>query len=51
MSFFLFVGFRQGCVTSPWLFNVLVDGVMREMNVRVLGGGLKLVGLILGGLR
>ena len=31
------VGLRQGCVMSPWLFNVYMDGVVREMNVRVLG--------------
>ena len=31
------VGLRQGCVMSPWLFNVLMDGVVREVNVRVLG--------------
>ena len=22
------VGFRQGCVMSPWLFNVYMDGVV-----------------------
>ena len=22
---------------SPWLFNVYIDGVVREVNVRVLG--------------
>ena len=37
------VGFRQGCVMSPWLFNVYMDGVVREVNVRVLGKGLKLL--------
>ena len=31
------VGLRQGCVMSPWLFNVYVDGVVRELNVGVLG--------------
>ena len=25
---------------SPWLFNVYMDGVVREVNVRVLGKGL-----------
>ena len=34
------VGLRQGCVMSPWLFNVYMDGVVREVNVRVLGKGL-----------
>ena len=28
---------------SPWLFNVYMDGVVREVNVRVLGKGLKLL--------
>ena len=37
------VGLRQGCVMSPWLFNVYVDGVVREVNVRVLGKGLELL--------
>ena len=26
---------------SPWLFNVYMDGVVREVNVRVLGKGLR----------
>ena len=21
---------RQGCITSPWLFNIYTDGVMKE---------------------
>ena len=37
------VGLRQGCVMSPWLFNVYVDGVVQEVNVRVLGKGLELL--------
>ena len=37
------VGLRQGCVTSPWLFNVYMDGVVREVNARVLGKGLELL--------
>ena len=37
------VGLRQGCMMSPWLFNVYMDGVVREVNVRVLGKGLELV--------
>ena len=35
--FLVNVGLRQGCVMSPWLFNVNMDGVVREVNVRVLG--------------
>ena len=27
----------------PWLFNVYMDGVVREVNVRVLGKGLELL--------
>ena len=27
---------------SPWLFNLYMDGVVREVNVRVLGKGLEL---------
>ena len=31
------------CVMSPWLFNVYMDGVVREVNVRVLVKGLELL--------
>ena len=34
---------RLGCVMSPLLINVYMDGVVREVNVRVLGKGLKLL--------
>ena len=37
------IGLRQVCVMSPWLFNVYMDGVVREVNVRELGNGLKLL--------
>ena len=26
------VRLRQGCVMSPWLFNVYMDGVVQEVN-------------------
>ena len=41
--FLVRVGLRQGCVMSPWLFNLYIDRVVREVNARVLGRGLKLV--------
>ena len=37
------VGLRQRCVMSPWLFSLYIDGVVREVNARVIGRGLKLV--------
>ena len=37
------VGLRLGCVMFPWLFNAYMDGVVREMNVRLLGKGLELL--------
>ena len=37
------VGLRQGCVMSPWLFNVYIDGVVRKVNVRVIGKGPELL--------
>ena len=30
------VRLRQGCVMYPWSFNVYMDGVVREVNVRVI---------------
>ena len=30
-------------MTSPWLFSVYMDGVVREVNVRVLGKGWELL--------
>ena len=28
---------------SPWLFNVYMNGVVREVNVKMLGKGLELL--------
>ena len=35
----------------PWLFNIYMDGVIREVNVRVLGKGLELLSEMVAGLR
>ena len=39
------VRLREGCVMSPWLFSISVsmDGVVREVNVRLLTKGLELL--------
>ena len=29
------VGLGQGCVMSPWLFNVYMDGVVLELKIAV----------------
>ena len=44
-------GLRQGCVVSPWLFNVYMGGVVREVNVRLLGKGWSCSGRMVAGLR
>ena len=36
------VGLRQGCMMSPWLFNVYMDRVVNVVNARVLGKVLEL---------
>ena len=43
------VGLRQSCVMSIWLFNIYMDGVVREVNVMVLGRGLELLSVNGGG--
>ena len=39
-SFKVTVGLRQGCVMSPWLFNVYMDAVVRKVKIITLGRGL-----------
>ncbi len=36
------VGVRQGCVMSPWLFSIYMDGCIKEMKVRVWDLGARL---------
>ena len=36
------VGYKDGCVMFPFLFNVYMDGVVREVNGGVLWKGLEL---------
>ncbi len=42
MSFSVEVGVREGCVMSPWLFNIYMDGCIREMKVGVWDLGARL---------
>ena len=41
--FDLNVGLKQGCVMSPWLFNLYMDGVIREVKGRAVDVGVSLV--------
>ncbi len=36
------VSLRQGCVMSPWLFNIHMDGVMRKVKGKVGEVGVKM---------
>ena len=45
------VRLRQGCMMSPWLFNIYMDDVVSEVNIRVLGKGLQLLSVNGGCLR
>ncbi len=42
MSFSVELGVRQGCVMSPWLFIIYMDGYIREMKVGVWDWGARL---------
>ena len=35
---------RLGCMMSPWLFNMYMDGVAREVNTRVNNRGVEMIG-------
>ena len=43
--FELKVGLRQGCVMFPWLFNIYMDGVVREVYARAVKNGVNLAGV------
>jgi hypothetical protein len=36
-------GLRQECVMSPWLFSILIDGAVREVDARVMARGAALL--------
>ncbi len=33
---------RQGCVMSPWLFNLYMDGVIMDMKARIGDAGVEM---------
>ena len=39
------VGLMQSCVMSPWLFNIYMDGVFREVYASAEGNGVNPVGV------
>ena len=43
MNGFWLMLIKTGLRAAPWLFNAYMDGVVREVNVRVLGKGLELL--------
>ena len=47
-SFEVKMGLRQGCVMSPWLFNMYMDGVVRQVYNKINGLG---VGINMGSVR
>ena len=36
------VGLSQDCVMSPWMFNLYMDGALREVSTRFMNRGVKL---------
>ena len=43
-------GVRQGCIMSPWLLNVYMDSMMKEVKMEMGGGErVKLTGLLYSG--
>ena len=42
------MGVRQGCMMSSWLYNIFVDGCMREMKAKIenVGARLKMNGIV-----